>query len=167
MRMKSINRKRSIPCEARQRGMTLVEVLVTVVLISVGLLGVAALQLTSLRANQEAYASSQASVLAADILDRMRANQQGVRTGQYAALNGKSETGTKGTNGGDDMRAWQDSIQAMLPGAAPVGSVEVNDTGRIVTVTITWGERANETSSVDDDKKTAGHFVTFRTRTEI
>jgi type IV pilus assembly protein PilV len=54
--------------------MTLVEVLVTLVLISVGLLGVAALQLTTLKNNQESYVRSQAAMLAADILDRMRSN---------------------------------------------------------------------------------------------
>src|SRR6185503_2164519 len=50
-----------------QTGMTLVEVLVTLVLISVGLLGVAALQLTTLKNNQESYVRSQAAMLAADI----------------------------------------------------------------------------------------------------
>jgi len=166
--MKYINCKGSGPGNARERGMTLIEVLVTTVLISVGLLGVAALQLTSLRANQEAYVSSQASVLAADILDRMRANQQGLRTGQYAVLGAipgvKGGTGKAGSNGGNDMVAWQDSITALLPGA-PAGTVEVDLTGRIVTVTIVWGERANMTSSAAADQ--AAHFVTFKTRTEI
>ena len=78
-------------------GMTLVEVLVTLVIISVGLLGLAALQLTSLKGNQEAYARSQASALAGFILDRMRANPNGFRDRGYSvALDG---TGTAGNHG--------------------------------------------------------------------
>ncbi|WP_206606719.1 type IV pilus modification protein PilV [Steroidobacter cummioxidans] len=69
---------------ANQRGFTLVEILVTVVLISVGLLGVAALQLTTLRGNQDAYVRSQASVLAGDILDRMRVNPFDFRANGYS-----------------------------------------------------------------------------------
>src|ERR1700750_1982034 len=93
----------------QQRGMTLIEVLVTLVLISVGLLGVAALQLTSLRSNQEAFVRSQASALAGDILDRMRSNQAGTLNGDYAvdgatAIN--NGTGTSGTAAEKDLKAW-------------------------------------------------------------
>jgi hypothetical protein len=97
----------------------------------------------------------------------MRANQQGVRTGQYAKLGDAvimEGSGTSGTNGGADMVAWQAAIKAVLPGN-PVGGVAVNANGRVVTVTITWGERANASSTVAGDDK--DHFVTFMTRTEI
>ncbi len=72
-----MSRLRTALSRRAQSGMTLVEVLVTAVMISVGLLGVAALQLTSLKSNQESYVRSQAAMLAADLLDRMRANQAG------------------------------------------------------------------------------------------
>ena len=68
-------------------GMTLIEVLVTLVLTSVGLLGVAALQLTTLKSNQESYVRSQATMLAADMLDRMRSNQVGFIAGNYDMAN--------------------------------------------------------------------------------
>jgi len=140
-----------------QRGMTLIEILVTLILISVGLLGVAALQLTSLRSNQEAYVRSQASSLAGDILDRMRANQHGLN--DYAtAVNG---LGVAGTVARDDLIAWQAAIDAVLPGDPAVkgGGIAIN--GNIVTITIGWGERASDGVAV------ANPFVTFLTRTEI
>ena len=59
----------------RSRGFTLVEVLVALVVLSIGLLGVAALQLTSLRSNHSSAMRSQATFLAYDIIDRMRANR--------------------------------------------------------------------------------------------
>jgi type IV pilus assembly protein PilV len=141
--------------------MTLIEVLVTLVLISVGLLGVAALQLTSLRSNQEAYVRSQASALAADILDRMRTNQVGVLKGDYAVKGAPpiaDGTGTAGTPASADLIAWVRAIDNTLPGN-PTGSVSI--AGRVITVEIGWGERGDRATAL------AAQFVTFKTRTEI
>jgi type IV pilus assembly protein PilV len=150
--------------------MTLIEVLVTLVLISVGLLGVAALQLTSLRSNQEAYVRSQASVLAGDILDRMRANQAGVHNGDYAANGGPAiphGTGTAGTAAAQDLTTWNAAIDAALPGN-PSGSILLTGCPPappiprcVVTITIGWGERAQAATGL------LAQFVTFTTRTEI
>ena len=57
------------------RGMTMIEVLVTLVIVSFGLLGVGALQLMSLQVNQGANQRSQASMLALSALDAMRGNR--------------------------------------------------------------------------------------------
>jgi len=57
-----------------QSGVSLIEVLVALVLISIGLLGISASQLTSLKLTLSAYQRSQATVLANDIADRLRAN---------------------------------------------------------------------------------------------
>jgi type IV pilus assembly protein PilV len=155
------------PSRRVARGMTLVEVLVTLVLISVGLLGVAALQLTSLKGNQEAYVRSQASALAGFILDRMRANPQAFRTGAYTvAFNG---TGTAGTTAGNDLAAWQAEINRLLPGGLTnaAGSIaSVAGSPNIVTITIQWSERQDAATF-----RTAGTaeetLPTFQTRTEI
>ena len=146
----------------RQGGFTLVEILVTVVLISVGLLGIAALQVTTLRGNQEAYVRSQASVLSADILDRMRANADAARNNLYNAdWNG---TGTAATRAGQDLADWQQTINNILPGGADVaaGRVERNAVTRVVTITIRWQERSTGDSGVAN-----GGPRTFVTRSEI
>jgi len=70
------------------RGFTLVEVLVTVVVISVGLLGIAALQTTSLRSNHESYLRTQATAFADDIIDRIRSNRDDAAS--YAVALGAS-----------------------------------------------------------------------------
>jgi type IV pilus assembly protein PilV len=148
------------PSVRRQRGFTLVEILVTVVLISVGLLGIAALQVTTLRGNQEAYVRSQASVLSADILDRMRANANAARNGQYTVdYNG---TGTATTRAGQDLAEWQRTINNILPGGVDVaaGRVDRDVTTRVVTITIRWQERASGDG-------TAATTRTFVTRSEI
>ena len=61
-------------------GFTLIEVLIAMLVLAVGLLGLAGLQATSLRNNQSAYNRSQATQLAYDLADRIRANVAGVAT---------------------------------------------------------------------------------------
>ena len=58
----------------KSAGFSLVEVLVAMVILAVGLLGIATLQARSFKFNHESYARSQASVLAYEIIDRMRAD---------------------------------------------------------------------------------------------
>jgi type IV pilus assembly protein PilV len=60
---------------ARQRGFTLVEALISVLIMSIGLLGVAALQTRSLGSTNTASKRSQAVLLAGDLADRMRSNR--------------------------------------------------------------------------------------------
>jgi type IV pilus assembly protein PilV len=59
---------------SRTRGFTLVEVLVSLVILSIGLLGIAKLMLFSSHSNDSAYLRSQATDLAYQMLDNMRAN---------------------------------------------------------------------------------------------
>jgi type IV pilus assembly protein PilV len=60
-----------------QRGLSLIETLVTIVVISVGMLGIAALYVESLKAGQTAVLRTRAVALAADMADRIRTNQAG------------------------------------------------------------------------------------------
>jgi len=65
--------------ENHQGGFTLLEVLIALLILSIGLLGLAALQTTGLRSNQMASMRTLATTTAYDITDRMRANE--IRTG--------------------------------------------------------------------------------------
>lgn len=74
-------------CRTRASGFTLMEVLVTVVILSIGLLGVAGLQFNSLRGNQTALEASVAVALGMEGADRIRANLPGVRTPDTGVAN--------------------------------------------------------------------------------
>jgi type IV pilus assembly protein PilV len=97
----------------RQQGFTLLEVLIALLVLSIGLLGLAALQTTSLRSNQMASMRTTATQLAYDISDRMRANPAGVAAGEYALAGGTVPTGT--SIAATDMAAWYQAVSA-LPG---------------------------------------------------
>jgi type IV pilus assembly protein PilV len=147
--------------------MTLIEVLVTLVLISVGLLGVAALQLTSLKSNQESYVRSQAGMLAGDILDRMRSNQTGFNAGNYDMANnalGFDQAGQAGTAAATDIAVWQAAINGLLPGSDSDAAGRIVRNGRIVTITIRWREREEQSTARTYDPAT---LPSFQTRSEI
>ena len=66
-----------------QKGFGLIEVLVSAFIISIGLLGVASMQTSSLKMNQAAYHQSQANILMAEIIDRIRLNRDAFLAGNY------------------------------------------------------------------------------------
>lgn len=67
----------------KQAGFTLLEILVTVLIISFGLLGLAGLQLVGVKNTQSGYLRSQVAFLAGDIMDRMQANLVGLNNNDY------------------------------------------------------------------------------------
>jgi type IV pilus assembly protein PilV len=149
----------------RNGGFTLVEVLVTLVILSVGLLGVAALHTASLRNNLDSAMRTQASVLAADIADRMRGNRNAAVAGDYnLALTDATPTltGTP-TLAQRDLNAWRTLLGQMLP--AGTGAVEVDNATDVCLITVQWGERARQGEDTDGDN--APVTMTFETRTQI
>src|SRR3990172_9167298 len=74
---------------SKNDGFTLMEVLVAVVVLSIGLLGLANLQTVGMKSNNSAYLRTQATLLAYDIADRMRANIAGVTANAYNAISTK------------------------------------------------------------------------------
>lgn len=64
-------------------GLSLIEILVTVVVLSIGLLGIAGMQAFGMRYNNDSYVRSQAVAYANDLVERMRANPNAVNTGAY------------------------------------------------------------------------------------
>ena len=67
----------------RQTGFTMIEVLVTFIILLVGLLGLIGLQARAQQSELESYQRGQALVLLQDILDRMNANRIGSKSGNY------------------------------------------------------------------------------------
>ena len=79
----------------RQRGATLIEVLVAVLITATGVLGAAAMQLNAVKFNQVSTSRSTAVFLANDISDRMRANRSDALAGRYDLdINDDAPTGS-------------------------------------------------------------------------
>jgi type IV pilus assembly protein PilV len=109
-------------------GFTLLEVLVSMLIIAVGLLGMAGLQIQSLKQGQSAYYRSVATQLAYDLSDRMRGNLVGVLANEYNRTGLGSDYGTieaacnttTGCNAAalarNDAYEWQQMVRTLLPG---------------------------------------------------
>ena len=130
---------------AKQKGLGMIEVLVALVIISVSMLGLAALQINSVRFNHQAYLRSQATYLAYDMIDRMRANEPEAEAGSYTvAINDDSngstacDTGTCSTAAMAtyDINQWLSTLKTELP----QGDGTVSMVDNKVTVTVQWDQ---------------------------
>lgn len=128
----------------RESGTTLIEVLITVILVSVGLLGLAGLQLTTVQNTNSAAERFDASTLARDILERMRANRQQALNGQYDLAMGDAPA-VAGL-AGDDLDTWMAALAALPNGD---GSVEVVD--GVVTIEVEWTDASDDNAGGSRD----------------
>ncbi len=109
------------------KGFSIVEVMVAVLVLAIGILGIAGLQLTGVKNNHSAYLRSQATLFAYDMIDRARANPVAYAAGLYnrpaSAIDANCATTTGCTPAamaGNDMYEWTSaayngSISTILP----------------------------------------------------
>ena len=128
----------------KNNGFTLLEVLVTLLIMSFALLGIAGILANSIKNDQSAYSRSQAVLLAADIIDRMRANRTTAEIGPTtpydlplattcakspASVNAIAQT---------DLTEWCAALTAALPSGT--GSVTRDATSGKVTIVVQWDD---------------------------
>jgi type IV pilus assembly protein PilV len=117
----------------QQSGFTLIEVLISALILAIGLVGVAGLQAVSLKNNQSTFMRSQATALAYDLADRMRANVTAADIGSYNP-GAAAMTSTCATTSGcgpaamaaHDIAEWNAALAALLPSG--VGFVCIDST---------------------------------------
>lgn len=96
-------RIRARPSREKSRGSSLIEILVTLILVAIGLLGLAATQAAMQTADVESYQRSQALVLINDMLDRMNANRYAAQC--YAVTTGAAGSPYVGATGAGHLGA--------------------------------------------------------------
>ncbi len=119
----------------RQLGISMIEVLVAIVVLSIGALGVAGMQASGMRSNHSSFYRASAAELAHDMADRMRVNRSAARHGDYnRAIGDPVPTGPSLAQ--RDLAEWIARI-AMLPSGD--GAIAINN--GVVTITVQWDDR--------------------------
>jgi len=148
--------------KSRTRGFTLLEVLIALLIFSIGLLGMAGLLILSVKANHSAYLRTQATFLAQSMADRMRANMPRVWHDDYSTTYPASATDPCASGAAcsrqdmatRDIALWSTQLTDLLPNssaeiaceptAGVVISEEAQDNGApyagLCTLSITWSE---------------------------
>lgn len=130
----------SVRSASHQSGASLLEVLIAVLILAIGMLGVAAMQSMSLRNSLSALERSQATVQTYAILDAMRANIADARANQYnlaLAAAPCAAPAAGGTLASRDLNNWITSLQATL-GPSACGAVAC--AANVCAVTIRWND---------------------------
>ena len=161
---------RCVPPTTRrsQRGFSMIEVLVTLLIIALALLGTAGLQAYSMRMNQGGQFRTQAVFLVADLTERMEANKNAISKGAYALAlsNAPNPLLTSCTDavctcdrlaGGVcsalalyDLSVWQNTVAATLPQSS-WSVVNAGGNPSTVTVTVSWVDRRADTTNAAFD----------------
>jgi len=148
----------------KQSGVGLIEVLIAVLVLSVGFLAAAKMQISGMRYSQNAYFLSQANFMLRDMTDRMRANPDGVEDGHYKNFTTNDATANPACfTGGTicspeklaeaDLHAWSKYLykpngsvefKPLLPSLGDVtakGEINYDSVADIYRLNVIWGEQ--------------------------
>ena len=160
-----------------QSGFTLIEVLITLVIFAVGLLGLATLQLRGMQYIHSAYIHTQVQILSYDMLDRLRANRIEAMSNNTYTWELTADPDAPGTNCATsactdtqmaqfDIFEWREILSEHLPqGKGAISFENLATGGRLYTIDIRWlDDRSKE---VEDDADFNQRFQTFSFKAEL
>ena len=127
------------PSRADQSGAGLLEVMISVLIMGIGLLGIAAMQATALKNSQSSMERSQAVIQSYTILEAMRANRERALAGDYNIAQTCASAGNA-TLAQRDLSAWITSLKTALGDTDNTcGTVNCSADGNC-TVTVQWDD---------------------------
>ncbi|MEZ5525524.1 MAG: type IV pilus modification protein PilV [Pseudomonadales bacterium] len=140
-----------------QRGFTLFELLIAVLVLAVGLLGLATMQAQGLKSNSSAEKRTEATFLAMDIMDRMRASPNAVAAGSYNVDMGAvpNDPGCGlGCNAAQrpaqDLYDWAFAISDQLGGGVDnTWRAQIAQRGGVYMVTLMWDDERTGATGTD------------------
>ncbi len=176
--------------ERRQSGFSMIEVLVTLVLISVGVLGMVALQARTIQYTQDSAQRNVAATLANDLVELMRAMPSGLpaSSGFYKALGATFPEKPNScmplpNNASQQLGCWADKVRSALPGVASDDGEdlmktefyicrtnkanECTGTGNAVEIQIAWRIREGECMDPNAEDDADSTICRYRLRTQI
>jgi type IV pilus assembly protein PilV len=127
-----------------QGGFTLLETLIALVVLSIGLLGIAKLVAGAVNANDSGYMRTQATQLAYELLDQMRANRPGASSGAYNGAPANANCATvacaPAVLAGLDLYNWQARVAATLPNGVGAVVTAAGVGGTVANIVVRWDD---------------------------
>lgn len=143
-----------VPKVKNQCGFSMIEVLITILIMVVGLLGVVAMQMLNIKTVNNTQYRSVATLHAYDMAERMRSNKGGVYADAYEFSTRPSGAASACSGGCNptqlaswDAYDWNDSIRSFnSPSSAdlPSGSGKVEKDGEFYVITVSWKEQSRD-----------------------
>ena len=133
----------------KAKGFTLIEVLVSMLILAIGLLGIAALQFKGLKYSNDASIRSNISMLAYDIADRIRLNK--AKASDYLGTYTVPTTAPSacnqatGANAANDLACWRREVFDLTP---PGSSADITSAAGQYTITLAWTDREGDSHNV-------------------
>jgi type IV pilus assembly protein PilV len=135
----------------RHAGSSLIEVLVTMVILSIGLLGYAGMQVNSMRSTETGRMRSEVIALASDISDRLKANPQQLNAGAYigslSAISSPPECGSSSCTSQQmrqqDLSNWHERLALLPDGKGGITKTTLTLDGidsTLMTISLCWNE---------------------------
>jgi type IV pilus assembly protein PilV len=121
---------------SKLRGVSLLEVLISILLSAIGLLALAGANVASIRYSKMSQYRGTATVLALDLGERMRANKAGVLSYSYAATDFATQTGTAVAS---DTTCESIAVPSPCVAAASLASYDLNTWRRVVRAQLPKG----------------------------
>lgn len=139
--MNQLRRRATLRSRNLQRGMTLLEILVAVMVLSVGLLGVAGLQTTNMRNSQSAHQRTMAVLLASGMAERIRANRSIALAGNFQLARTCAALSSTGSIQQLEHKNWISEIHKGINAAATTcGEVKYDAGTRTYTIIVEWDD---------------------------
>mgnify|MGYP001553747934 CR=1 FL=1 len=154
----------------KEKGFGILEILITVFVLAVGLLGIASLQTLGFKASQGSYMRTIASYKAYEMIDRMRANPDGVSAGSYDAITGtptatdcSQQTCNYAAMAVYDANQWNTELASLLPS----GQGTVTRSGDQFQVVVRWDEDKQAATGLGCDQDDSDDLRCFTVNVQL
>lgn len=150
-------------------GATLIEVMISVLIMAIGLLGIAAMQAAALRNSQSSLERSQAVISTYTVLDAMRANRQAALAGAYNTADFLCKTDGSGSLAALDQAAWIKGWRSTL---GVDGTSDTDVCGKIdcasdiCKISLRWND-SRATNATSDGKAQGNSAEIFSTKVQL
>ena len=134
-----------------QSGFTMMEILVTLLILAIGLLGIAALQFKAMRYSNDAFRRSQVNFLAYEIADRMRINKENaddyISSRKFNNPPPPCREADIRTDAATDLDCWWEKADKALP-PTDSSSTDIGKSGELYNVVMEWQDREGITHKI-------------------